>query len=121
MFVDYTRLNSYTRPLSYHLPEIDELSEIITVGTRFFTNLDLIEAYYSLPLAPNSSIYLVLRIITHNDVFIPERCTFGLKNSYVKFQLMVKSLLMKCLKFIYLDDILLRRSNGFSSKETSSP
>ena len=42
--IDYTRLNSYTRPLSYPLPKIDELSEIITIGTRYFTNLDLKEA-----------------------------------------------------------------------------
>ena len=54
---------------------MDELSKIITVDTRFFTNLGLKEAHYRLSLAPNSRKYAAK--IIHNDVFIPERCTLG--------------------------------------------
>ena len=75
--VDYTVLNKATRPLSYPLHRIDELAQIIPGGTKYFTNLDLKEAYYSLPLAANSR--QCAAIIVHSGVFVPNRCVFGLK------------------------------------------
>ena len=51
--VDYTRLNSYTRPLFYPLPKVNELSAIILDGTSFFKTFDLKEAYLSLPIVVN--------------------------------------------------------------------
>ena len=105
--VDYTRLNASTRPLCYPLPRIDELSLIIPGGTRYFTNLDLKEAYYSLPLSANSR--RCAAIIVHSGVFIPNRCVFGLKNAPMKFQMMMECLLSECKGFtyVYLDDILI--------------
>ena len=105
--VDYTRLNSFTRPLCYPLPKIDELSAIIPGGTCFFTNIDLREAYFSLPIAAKSRKYAA--VITHNGVFVPSRCQFGLKNAPMRFQSMMESLLRGCEKFtyVYLDDILI--------------
>ena len=104
--IDYTVLNSHTRPLSYPLPRIDELSEIIPGGTCVFSTLDLKEAYYSLPIKTSSQKYAA--IITHKGVFIPKRCTFGLKNAPTRFQQMMESLFISCqtYTFIYLDDIL---------------
>ena len=42
----YTVLNAHTSPMSYPLPRIDELAEIIPEGTKYFYYLDLKEAYY---------------------------------------------------------------------------
>ena len=105
--VDYTLLNKATRPLSYPLPRIDELAQIIPGGTKYFTNLDLKEAYYSLPLAANSR--KCAAIIAHTGVFIPNRCVFGLKNAPMKFQQVMETLLRECNAFtyVYLDDILI--------------
>ena len=105
--VDYTRLNAATRPLCYPLPRIDELSEIIPGGTRYFSNIDLKEAYYSLPLSVNSR--KCAAIIVPNGVFIPNRCVFGLKNAPMKFQMMMECILRECKGFtyVYLDDILI--------------
>ena len=105
--IDYTTLNKATRPLSYPLPRIDELAQIIPGGTRYFTNLDLKEAYYSLPLAANSQ--KCAAIIVHSGVFIPNRCVFGLKNAPMKFQQVMEALLRECEDFtyVYLDDILI--------------
>jgi len=43
--VDYTVLNAHTRSFLHPLPRIDSLSERIQGGTRFFSTLDLKEAY----------------------------------------------------------------------------
>ena len=89
--VDYTRLNASTRPLCYPLPRIDELYLIIPRGRRYFTNLYLKEAYYSLSFSADSR--RCAAIIVHSDVFVPNRCVFGLKNEPMKFQLMMECLL----------------------------
>ena len=110
--VDYTRLNKHTRPLSYPLPRIDELSEMIPGGTKFFSTLDLKEAYYSLPIEKQSQ--SLAAIITYSGVFIPRRCTFGLKNAPTRFQQMMDDMFMDCKEFtyIYLDDILIFSKTG---------
>ena len=105
--VDYTILNAHTRPMSYPLPRIDELAEIIPEGTKYFSCLDLKEAYYSLPIKPSSRKYAA--IIAHHGVFIPHRTSFGLKNAPMAFQSMMQSILASCSEytFVYLDDILI--------------
>ena len=110
--VDYSFLNAHTRPLSYPLPRIDDLPEIVPGGTKFFSNLDLKEAYYSLPIHPSSRDYAA--IVAHHGVFVPNRTTFGLKNAPMRFQQMMECILSPCAQFIfvYLDDILV-----FSSSE----
>ena len=104
--VDYTVLNAHTRPFSYPLPRIDTLSEKIPGGTRFFSTLDLKEAYYSLPLHPNSRKYAA--IITNSGVFVPKVTSFGLRNAPTRFQQFMDSILSSCraFTFVYLDDIL---------------
>ena len=105
--VDYTVLNAHTRPMSYPLPRIDELAEIIPEGTKYFSCLDLKEAYHSLPIKPSSRKYAA--IIAHHGVFIPHRTSFGLKNAPMAFQQMMQSVLANCFEytFVYLDDILI--------------
>ena len=104
--IDYTTLNAHTNPISYPLPRIDELPEFIPNGSKIFSCLDLKEAYYSLPIHPNSQKYAA--IIAHHGVFIPHRTTFGLMNAPMRFQMMMEDILTPCTGFVYvyLDDIL---------------
>ena len=67
---DYTMLNSSTRPRCYSLPRIDELYLIFYRGTRYLTNLNLKEAYYSLPLSADSRRCATINV--HSGVFIPK-------------------------------------------------
>ena len=112
--VDYTVLNAHTRPFSYPLPRIDSLSERIPGGTRFFSTLDLKEAYYSLPLHPDSRKYAA--IITNSGVYVPKVTSFGLRNAPTRFQKFMDNIMLSCrsFTFIYLDDILV-----FSDSEKS--
>ena len=105
--VDYTSLNKNTRPLSYPLPRIDRLPEKIPGGTQFFTTLDLKEAYYSLPIHPNSQ--KSAAIITPSGTYIPRRTTFGLRNAPTRFQQFMDHTFERCgdFTFIYIDDILI--------------
>ena len=108
----YLFFNAHTRPLSYPLPRIDNLPEIVTGGTRFFSNLDLKEEYYSLLIHLNSRDYAA--IVAHHGVFVPNRTLFGLKNAPMRFQQMMECIVSPFADFIfvYLDDILV-----FSSSE----
>ena len=111
--VDYTNLNKNTRPLSYPLPRIDRLPEKIPGGTRFFTTLDLKEAYYSLPIHPNSQ--KSAAVITPSGTYIPRRTTFGLRNAPTRFQQFMDHTFERCsdFTFIYIDDILIySKSSG---------
>ena len=105
--VDYTKWNKHTRPLDYPLTWIDELFEIIPGRTKVFKTVDLKEAYYSLPIRDKSQQLAV--IITHKGIFIPKRCTFGLKNSPTRFQQMMDDMFIDCKEYtyIYLDDTLI--------------
>ena len=109
--VDYTALNKKTRPLSYPLPRIDTLPEKIPGGTQFFSTLDLKEAYYSLPIHPDSQERAA--IITTSGTFIPRRTTFGLRNAPTRFQQFMDHTFELCrdFTFIYLDDILIYSSS----------
>ena len=93
--------------MSYPLPRIDELPEFIPGGTNIFSCLDLKKAYYSLLIDPYSRNYAA--IISHHEVFIPHRTTFGLKNAPMRFQQMMDIILINCtgFVFVYLDDILI--------------
>ena len=63
--LDYTFLNVHTRPISYPLPRIDALPEFIPEGTKYFSCLNLKEAYYSLPY------YSLLQILENIQLLSP--------------------------------------------------
>jgi len=111
--VDYTTLNKVTIPLSYPLPRIDTLPEKIPDGTKFFSTIDLKEAYYSLPIESDSQ--KLAAIITTSGCYVPKRTTFGLRNAPTRFQQFMDDTFADCeeFTFIYLDDVLI-----FSSSES---
>ena len=53
--IDYTRLNAQTMPINYPIPLIRDLSLRLKGHHRWYSVLDLREAYYSLPLTKRAS------------------------------------------------------------------
>ena len=104
--IDYRRLNAQTVRLNYPLPLIQTLSTRLTPDHKFFSVLDLSEAYYSLPLTPRAS--QLAAIITQDGVFLPLRCPFGLVSAPSKFCELIAEVTrgMSDYLFTYLDDFL---------------
>ena len=105
--IDYTRLNNITKWINYPLPQMNSLTSIVTPSHRFFSVLDLKEAYFSLPLTPQASQYA--GIITPDGAFLPKRCQFGLRNAPFKFCELIDRVTegLKDFVFTYLDDFLI--------------
>ena len=104
--VDYTRLNNQTEWINYPLPQINTLTSTITHKHRYFSVIDLKEAYFSLPLTPEAS--QLAGIITPDGAFVPKRCQFGLRNAPFKFCELIDHVThnLKSFVFTYLDDFL---------------
>ena len=104
--VDYTRLNLQTVPLNYPIPLIRDLMVHLRPEHRFYTVMDLQEAYFGLPLTKRASERAA--IITYDGVFQPQRTQFGLRNAPSAFCEMVASMVRGLEKFVffYLDDFI---------------
>lgn len=105
--VDYTRLNGSTEDINYPLPRIQDLTSVISPHHKFFSVLDIREAYFSIPLTKRAQ--SLAGIITHEGAYKPLRCQFGLKNAPFKFCQLMDELLtdLKAFTFSYLDDIII--------------
>ena len=105
--VDYVKLNSQTEDETHPLPRIESLSNIITKKHRYFSTLDMKEAYYSLPLSEEAS--LLAGIVTMDGIYLPKRCPFGLKGAPSKFCEMIAAVIkgLEGYVFAYLDDFLI--------------
>ena len=104
--VDYTKLNAKTVDINHPLPRIQSLTQKLTGKHRWFSVLDLREAYYSLPLTARAS--RLAAIITHKGVYVPLRTPFGLKNAPAKFCELVADLIsgLESFVFAYIDDFI---------------
>lgn len=102
--VDYTRLNAHTIPLSYPLPLIQSLPLKLSPEHKWFSVLDLKEAYHSLPMTPRAS--HLAAIVTHAGTFLPIRTPFGLTNAPSKFCELVADMIsgLESFVFSYIDD-----------------
>ena len=105
--VDYTQINSRTKTLNYPLPLISSLQTLIKEEHKYFTVLDLKDAFHSLPLTPRAS--KIAGITTLEGLFLPLRTPFGLKNGPSKFCEMMATAMEGLTAFIfnYLDDFLI--------------
>ena len=104
--IDYSYLNSHTIQLNYPLPRVTDLYHIITSKHKWFSTLDLKDAYFSLKMDPATA-HLAGISAPHGN-FIPLRTPFGLTNAPMKFCEMVAALIdgLEGSVFAYLDDFL---------------
>ena len=105
--VDYTQLNNKTEWINYPLPQMNSLTTTITPRHKWFSVIDLKEAYFSLPLSSTAS--TLAGIITPDGAFLPKRTQFGLKNAPFKFCELVDHVThgLKHFVYTYLDDFLI--------------
>ena len=105
--VDYVKLNRQTADETHPLPRIDTLNTVVNGKHKYFSTLDLKEAYYSLPLTEEAS--LLAGIVTMDGTYLPKRTPFGLKGAPSKFCQLIASVIdgLEDYVFAYLDDFLI--------------
>ena len=107
--VDYRRLNRVTKPISYPLPNLNDVFDAIgQANAQYFSTLDLSSGFWQIPLHENSKHKSAF--VTHEGVFQWRRMPFGLMNAPMSFQ-MVMSQVLRGLHWknvlVYVDDILI--------------
>ena len=112
MCVDYRGLNAITVKDTFPIPRIEELVDHMQ-GCRWFTSLDLVQAYYQIPIEESDTYKTAFR--TQMGSFEFKVMPFGLSNAPSVFQRIMCNLLSEYLyKFvvIYLDDICVYSRNA---------
>ena len=102
---DYRRLNDITVPDRYTIPRIQDVTSILH-GTTIYSKLDLVKAYFQVPMAANDIKKTAL--CTPFGTFEFLRMPFGLRNATQSFQRLIDNVLGDLnFVFAYLDDILI--------------
>ena len=106
---DYKLTVNQASPVdSYPLPRVDELLASLS-GGKFFSKLDLSQAYLQLPLDEQSREYVTVN--THKGLYRYNRLPFGVSSAPSIFQRTMDNL-MRGIKGVstYIDDILISGS-----------
>ena len=105
---DYRALNFATQPDRYPLPHIHDITSQIE-GKTIFSKIDLIRAFYQIPVAKNH--VPKTAITTPFGLFEFLRVPFGLRNAAQTFQRFMNHVLHGLdFAFVYIDDVMIASS-----------
>lgn len=112
---DYRALNAATVPDRYPVPHLQDFHNELH-GATIFTKLDLVKAYYNIPVAdadvPKTA------VTTPFGLFEFLRLPFGLKNAGQSFQRFIHSVLRDHkYAFSYIDDVLIASPDPATHKQ----
>ena len=97
-------INPVSQVDTYPLPMVEELFSALS-GGRYFSKLDMSQAYFQLELENDSKRYVT--VSTHKGLFQYNRLSFGVSSAPSIFQKCMETLLQGCKGVsVYLDDIL---------------
>ena len=101
-------INKAVKVDAYPLPRVEDLSAALS-GGKYFTKLDMSQAYLQLPLDEQSR--ELVTVNTHRGLFQYTRLPFGVSAAPGVFQRCMENLFQGCKGVsIYLDDILVTGS-----------
>ena len=112
---DYQSLNAQTVPDRYPIPHIQDFTQHLA-GSKVFSKIDLVRAYYQIPVEP-SDVHKAV-VTTPFGLFNFTRTPFGLRNSRQTFQRFINHV-TRGLDFVsvYLDDLLVTSLDHSTDKK----
>jgi len=106
--VDYRALNKAIAPDAYTLPNVSENLSTLGGNNKFFTSLDMKEAFWNVPLTKSSQELTAFR--TPDGLYMYKRLPMGLKTASAVFSRYIDNVLGE-LKWdsilVYIDDLLI--------------
>jgi transposase InsO family protein len=111
--IDYRVLNKYTKITTFPLPRLDDVFDSIGESkAQVFSKLDLLGAYWQLPMDPETA--FKSGFVTNEGSYVFRRLPFGLVNAGSSFQMLMSKVLKGLnwkIVLAYIDDILVMSKN----------